>query len=236
MRYVDISGQRFGKLVAVSREPNKLPYKQAYWLFKCDCGNEYRQWAYVVRRGNCKSCGCWRKHLLSAGNVTHGKCKTPEYRTWNSMRDRCYNPRNRAWPQYGGFGITICDRWGDFATFYADMGKKPSPSHSLDRIDGRKGYSPSNCRWATKTEQVRNRWLTIKCVHLGRKNTLAGWCEELGLPYSTIHHRYLTGCRGVDLFRPIGSVKKKLLRKPPLQQPANHIGPNVGPSRKLVRS
>lgn len=83
---------------------------------------------------------------------------TPEHRVWRGMQERCYNARRQDWPDYGGRGITVCDRWRDsFETFLADMGPRPSPKHSVDRIDNAKGYEPGNCRWATATEQARNR-------------------------------------------------------------------------------
>lgn len=89
--------------------------------------------------------------------VTHGASLTPEYRTWAAMRQRCLNPRSSRYPTYGGRGITICERWSNFTAFLADMGPRPSPDHSLDRIDNDKGYEPSNCRWATRSQQQRNK-------------------------------------------------------------------------------
>lgn len=208
-RAKDIAGQRFGMLVAVKRLPNKLPYKQAYWLFKCDCGDDYRQWGYIVWSGRTKSCGCLRSAQVAAGlHTKHGMTKAPEYRSWTSMKARCLTTTNAAYYQYGGNGIALHRQWVEsFEAFFADMGKKPSPKHSLDRINNKRGYFPDNCRWATKTQQVRNRNLTIYVVHLGRKKPLAAWCDELALPYGTVHHRYQTGCRGERLFRPIGRPK-----------------------------
>lgn len=195
----DIAGQRFGRLVAIRRVENLPPYKQARWLFKCDCGKEHTQFGYVVWHGNNKSCGCLRKD--TPAHLIHGGTGTPEYRAWASMRGRCLCPTNRAYALYGGRGIKICARWRSFDNFLADMGPRPTAKHSIDRVNTNGNYSPSNCRWATKSEQVRNRRLSI--IYMGRP--LKDWCESLGLPYQTIWHRYNIGERDNLLFRPVRS-------------------------------
>jgi len=125
---------------------------------------------------------------------THGMSETPEYRAWGDMKDRCFNPNHKQYSDYGGRGITICDRWlNSSQNFLADMGTKPSPKHSLDRIDNNADYSPKNCRWATKAEQQNNtrynRLITIGCVTL----TIAQWTEKKGYGKNVIYNRLKAG-------------------------------------------
>lgn len=124
----------------------------------------------------------------------HGASDKPEYRAWQTMRLRCLNPENPAFPRYGGRGITICDRWkDDFNAFFADVGPKPSPKHELDRRDNDKGYEPGNVRWVTRSENDRNRrnnrWLQYK----GQRRLMIELCEERGLDVETIRKRILAG-------------------------------------------
>jgi hypothetical protein len=124
----------------------------------------------------------------------HGESRSPEYRAWQMARLRCTDPENAAWPDYGGRGITICDRWlNDVAAFIADMGRKPSPKHELDRIDNAKGYEPGNCRWATRTANSRNRRSNRMITLEGETRSLAEWCEIKGSSRDTIRKRLESG-------------------------------------------
>lgn len=109
------------------------------------------------------------------------------------MLTRCLNPRSEKWPQYGGRGIAVCQRWQEsFEAFLADMGEPP-PDHSLDRIDNDGPYSPENCRWATNNQQARNKSTNRVLTYQGKSQTLAEWAEELGLPRNTIQTRLRLG-------------------------------------------
>ena len=118
--------------------------------------------------------------------------KSDTYRCWRSMMQRCYRVKEKSFPRYGGRGITVCDRWHDFANFLADMGERPN-GKELDRIDNSNGYGPENCRWATRTQQVRNRDITriIECN--GIKRPLAEWCDILGMNYKMLQRRLNIG-------------------------------------------
>jgi len=129
-----------------------------------------------------------------SGKPKHGLSYTAEYRAWQTMRLRCLNPENEAYPDYGGRGITVCDRWLESPRhFFEDMGPKPSPMHELDRINNDGNYEPGNCRWATRKINDRNRrnnhWVEIA----GERKTLAEWCELRRLPRSTVQKRLRAG-------------------------------------------
>jgi hypothetical protein len=124
----------------------------------------------------------------------HGLSYTSEYRAWQTMRLRCLEPTNQAYPRYGGRGITVCDRWlNSPEPFLKDMGPKPSPKHELDRIDNDGPYEPGNCRWATRTESSRNRRSNRILEYNGERRTLAEWCERFRLPRDTVRKRLESG-------------------------------------------
>lgn len=128
----------------------------------------------------------------------------PEYKTWRSMRQRCNNPNSRAYPNYGGRGITICDRWADFTKFYEDMGPRPTSRHCLDRVDNDGNYCLENCRWATYVEQNRNRRSNKIISYQGQSNCLERWAEIYGVPSDTIWKRLANSWEvGEALTRPI---------------------------------
>jgi hypothetical protein len=168
MRRLDLAGQRFGRLIAVHLLPNDGDGPQ--WKCNCDCGGVIAVRTEYLRAGDTKSCGCLVKIRLSVR--THGLSKIGRgsaYNSWVNMKGRCLNPQNKEFSRYGGNGITVCERWLKFENFYADIGARPNPKHSLDRIDNSRGYSPDNCRWASATQQGRNRANVHSLVLNGEK-------------------------------------------------------------------
>ena len=152
----DITGQRFGKLVAI-RPVGVNKSRSIAWESKCDCGNTVKVDGSKLRFGHTKSCGCVAKEKAALMNFIHGKSRTPEHGVWAGMWQRCTNPKHKSYEGYGARGITVCDRWKSFENFYADMGERPSKNLSIERRDNDKGYEPGNCYWATWKEQNLNK-------------------------------------------------------------------------------
>ena len=158
----DMVGRKYGRVFVVSLSDKPDTTRRAMWNCLCDCGNEFITAGVLLRRGATKSCGCLndeKRILTCKSRAIHNMSKTSsEYNTWLAMKARCYNPNNRAYADYGGRGIEICSEWmASFECFLSDMGNKPSPAHSLDRINVNGNYKPINCRWATIIEQANNK-------------------------------------------------------------------------------
>lgn len=168
MRKIDLTGKVFGRLTAVCFAYRKGGRR--FWLCKCQCGNTtYISVTNINSVRPVQSCGCLRLEVLTKGresNWTHREAglRTTEYRAWENMQARCYNPNHPNYRYYGPMGVTVCKRWRDsFEVFLSDMGRKPSVRHSLDRYPDPYGnYKPSNCRWATPIQQRHNRRDSIK--------------------------------------------------------------------------
>ena len=147
--FINITGQRFGHLVAVARQ-GTAPDGHVLWWCRCDCGKTKLIPGGSLRSGSTKSFGCYHSQQY------HHRSKTPIWNCWKNMLQRCYNPKNPCYKNYGGRGIIVCDRWKEFVNFLADMGERPA-GMSLDRINNDGNYEPGNCRWATRKQQSQNR-------------------------------------------------------------------------------
>lgn len=130
--------------------------------------------------------------------VTHGMHKSREYQVWADMKTRCRNPRCRIYKHYGGRGISVCERWQKFENFYADMGPRPGPEYSLDRIDNDGNYEPGNCQWAVKSQQNSNKRTNTYVTYQGKEYTVCGLADKLGIPRSTLQKHIWNGLSAED--------------------------------------
>lgn len=185
-------GRRFGRLVVLGKDAGATPASGSRWLCQCDCGTIRSFIGSLLRRGDARSCGCLRREIARATFTTHGQSESAEFKIWLGILQRCTNPNNRAYRDYGGRGITVCERWESFENFYADMGERPA-GHSIDRIDNDGPYCPENCHWATRGEQRRNSRKVIRVEYQGKTMVLLDWAKELGFTYPTLKHRFQRG-------------------------------------------
>jgi hypothetical protein len=189
--FVDLTGQRYGRLTVVSRAPNGSA-GQARWHCRCDCGETAVVWGSSLRSGNTQSCGCLQRERASQSNSRHHMSASPEYVSYRRMLQRCYFPGSNRWDRYGGRGIEVCERWrGDhgFENFLADMGPKPHPRLTLERVDNDGNYDPGNCVWATYRRQALNSSKTRFVEYEGRKQALADLCDRFGIGIYTVVYR-----------------------------------------------
>ena len=213
-----IIGQRFGKLIVIKylyTKYSKSNRKSHYFLCKCDCGNEVSFERNAIKSGHSKSCGCNKGDLFMP---KHNMSNTKFYKNWYGMKDRCNNPNNPAYYNYGGRGIKVCDRWLEsFENFRDDMYESylehvaiyGEDNTSIDRIDVNGNYCPENCRWATNKIQANNKRTTHYITYNGETMSLAQFAHKYSSPkvtYSTIYSRIENGW---DLDRAICEVTGK---------------------------
>ncbi len=183
-------GRTFECLTVLGNAPNRGRIVQ--WRCRCACGKEHVVDAAKLKNGHTKSCGCHQIRIrFKHGHATR-HAATSEYGTWESMIQRCNNPRSRAYKKYGANGITVCARWLKFEYFLEDMGLKPSPKHTLDRYPNRRGnYEPSNCRWATYAEQNRNKQTNKVYTFQGETLCITDWASRLKVHPAVLRYRLL---------------------------------------------
>jgi hypothetical protein len=195
---IDLTGKRFGKLVVLSADKTTVD-GTLFWKCLCDCGKEKSINGGSLRYGKTHSCGCLedenRQQLIEA-RTTHGRSingTTPTYNSWSHAKARCTDINNTAYNDYGGRGISICDRWLEsFENFLEDMGTCPK-GMSIERIDNNKGYSKENCKWATMEVQNKNRRSTILFTMNGITKCITDWADVLGINRKTVFTRLHLG-------------------------------------------
>ena len=202
----DFVPETFGRLTTLgpkfTKEYGSKGSRKAYLPCKCSCGNPEILILRVdhLKSGSTTSCGCLHREIAVRVNTKHGMERSKEYAAWLKLKDRCYNPNDKAYPVYGGRGIRVCDRWMDpengSTNFLSDMGLRPSPKHSIDRIDVNGDYCPENCRWATSKQQANNKTNNNRFVAFGKEQTVAEWAEEYGIAYKTLWGRIISGWLG----------------------------------------
>lgn len=187
-----LEGTRFGRLTVllfVERSKGHI-----YYLCRCDCGNERRVSRAALRNGKTKSCGCLMRDINIRRSTTHGQASqgrpTREYMVWSNIKRRCLDPSNKSYKDYGGRGITVCERWlGSFEAFFENMGLCPE-GYSIDRRDNEGNYEPGNCFWASREHQNSNKRSNILIEYEGRTFTLAGLARHLGLKKMSFYKLY----------------------------------------------
>lgn len=209
-RFVNLTGKKFNRylvlhLVKSSNEGFK-------WLCRCECGTEKEVFGCSLKNGTTKSCGCFKIEFNKRIRKVHKKSNPLEYNSWVGLKSRCLNISDRAYKDYGGRGITVCDRWlgaDGLQNFINDMGKRPNANYSIDRINNNGNYEPSNCRWATAKEQSRNNRNTCIIEYKEKKFALIDLAILFNVQYNTLRHRII---RGWDLEKALTtpSQRKKI--------------------------
>lgn len=188
----DLHGKRFGRLLVLEYRRSERRWE---WLCRCDCGGTKLILSCNLRNGSSRSCGCLQREDLSKRQTTHGKTLTKEYRAWRGMLGRCFVKTNKDYPRYGGRGIRVCQKWRhSFEMFLQDVGKAPTPNHSIDRYPDNNGdYRPGNVRWATVSQQARNRRTNTRITFNGRTMNIGEWERHLGFPRLLLTNRLRGG-------------------------------------------
>lgn len=192
--------------------------QEAVWLYQCACGEVVEKLRRYVLSGRVRSCGCLQREATVARNTTHGLAangrRHSAYMPWASMKQRCHNPNSDDYKHYGARGIRVCERWANsFAAFLEDMGERPSQSHTLERVDNNRGYEPGNVRWATWTDQQRNKRSNVLLTYRGKTQTMAAWAEQSGIPYSAMQSRRARGWSAEEIIEtPIGGADTARLK------------------------
>ena len=219
-KLIDLTGQVYGRLTVIKRVDDYISpsgSRKVQWLCKCKCGKEVIVTGNNLRKGNSKSCGCYNRELLAKINLTHNASNTRLYHIWICMKDRCYNPKNKKYKDYGGRGIAICDEWINdfeaFANWAYDNGYIENVSRgecTIDRIDVNGNYCQQNCRWVNQKVQTNNKRNNHYITYNGETHTVTEWNNILGYKKGVLSRRIFSGWSIEDAFtKPVKSNFKK---------------------------
>jgi hypothetical protein len=207
-RVKNITGQLFGRITVLSfRDIHK---RRTRWYCVCSCGEKLTCSGSALKTGNTRSCGCLKRDTTIERNITqsttHGMTATSIYNVWASMKRRCCRPSSQDYKNYGGRGITVCERWLEFENFYEDMGDRPSNQYSIERIDNDGDYCLDNCKWILTSNQAKNRRTNRRLSYNGETRIVVDWARHLNMNVHTIYSRLNRGWSIADtLTRPLQS-------------------------------
>lgn len=196
--FKDVTGTKYGRLTVIGFAGRSD--RKSSWYCECECGNIKVVVASYLQSGHTTSCGCRQIEHWTTDKITHGMKHTPEYNVYNHAKDRCRNPNDKRWADYGGRGIEF--RFNSFEEFFAEVGKRPGTKYHLDRIDNDGHYEVGNVRWCTHQESARNKRTSRYLTRDGRTQLLIEWAEELGVNPAAILYRLNSGQSEQDALTP----------------------------------
>lgn len=212
----DLTGRKFGRLTVVSFNGRHQKRQGFQWNCSCECGGQKVVFGSDLTCGSVSSCGCLLRETASSVFRTHGLSLTVEHIIWKGMKQRCLNPKDVGYADYGGRGITICDRWLKFENFIADilasLGPRPD-GMSIDRINTDGNYEPGNVRWATRIQQARNKRNNLVLTHNGETRCAAEWAKRTGIPVATLYKRIEMGWSAADTLSRIPDRNRRRFSK-----------------------
>lgn len=210
-KFQDLTGMRFGRLTVI--EESYKENGKVYWRCRCDCNEETIVQGSKLRGGQTKSCGCLFDEYMQDRIKYFYKDRVHQklYKTWACMKQRCYNPHNASYNNYGGRGITVCQEWKDnFLNFYNwAINNHYNDKLIIERKNVNGNYDPTNCKWATAKEQQNNTRANVHIEYNGQIKNIKEWSEITGIPYYILQTRYSNGDMDERLFRPIRHKRKR---------------------------
>lgn len=210
----DLTGKRFSRLLVIKRD-KIIKGQKPKWICQCDCGEIRSVFSNCLVKGTTRSCGCLLREISRARRQFEKPVnEMTEYRSWQAMKKRVNNPSHPAYQKYGGRGIIIDDKWNEsFNDFYNDMGPKPSPEYSIERIDNNGNYCKENCKWGTKEEQSANRSTSLFYVVDGEKITLSKIARKYGINYKRLYWYVKNGLSLEEAIRKVRDTPSRVRNK-----------------------